>query len=135
MVQGYATGVYLNGVGGGHELYGLRTEYCNVGLRVGATEHHVHLYGGCFDNFLLAGSGSSIGIQIDAGAADVLLAPSFMANLQTPIVDAGIRTRYGSLPLGKAVAATALGTLVKKKAVYDVYGNLEGYVPLYASIS
>jgi len=137
-VQGWATGVYLQGgASGDHELHGPRFEYCNTSLRIAT--NNCHLYGGSFDNTLLTGPGtpiaSSIGIQLDTGADDCVLMPAKQLPAGTMFVmNGGLRPRFpgGS---GATQAASTLGSVVGSQAVYSETGTLLGYAPLYDTIT
>lgn len=93
VIQGYETGLYIQTQAKGHELHGPRFEFCNINLRVGGSARNVSLFGGTMTNSLLRNNGAgNIGIQIDAGAADVFLSPTAVDGCVTAIADAGTRT-------------------------------------------
>lgn len=103
VIQGYETGIFLDSPGNGHQVYGPRFEYCNIGLRVGSTSVGTLLVGGSWSNTLLAGGGSSIGIQVDSGATNTVLLPGYMSSdVTTKVSDAGTDTlqwaNHGSQP-------------------------------------
>lgn len=119
-IQGYDTGIYIDSDAAGQVLFGPRLEYCNIGLRIGATARTVQLFGGSFNNNLLGGTGT--GIQVDAGATNTVLLPGNIEAVASRIVDNGTDTLLwgnfgsqpymflpGSLGVGGAIA-THLGT-------------------------
>jgi hypothetical protein len=75
VVQGWATGIYVQAVGLGHSIVAPRFEYNNVSLQLGASSKGVSLFGGDWGDSILAAGQTSIGIKIDAGATDYQLFP------------------------------------------------------------
>jgi hypothetical protein len=104
VVSGYETGIYVQSAGQSHEVHGLRSEYNNIGIRIGGSTKGVLVLGGNWNNNLLTGGGSNVGIQVDAGAANAVLLPGFMdTTVTTKVSDAGTDTLYwtnnGTQPL------------------------------------
>lgn len=113
VVQGYATGIYVQASAVGHEIFGGRFEYSNIGIRLGAAVSKFTLFGGSFNNNLLGGGGTSIGIQVDAGASGVILMPTAFGSLATNISDAGTGTVYPFTAAGGGWTAVDASETVK----------------------
>lgn len=104
IIAGWETGIYVESQAVGHQIFGARFEYCNIGVRFGGSSVGGMLVGCDFDNTLLEGSGSNVGIQVDSGADNIVLLPGWMsASVTTKVSDAGTDTLYwtnnGTQPL------------------------------------
>lgn len=89
VIQGYETGYYLSSQAVGHELFGLRGEFCNTCVRIGGSAKRFKMVGGIFDNSILANGATagSIGIKVDAGATNIVLDPTLIVAMATSIQD------------------------------------------------
>lgn len=147
VIQGYQTGIFLDNPGNGHQVFGPRLEYVNIGIRIGATSVGAMVVGGSWSNNLLTGGGSSIGIQVDSGAANTVLLPGYMASdVTTKVSDAGTDTLYwtnnGTQPFvffpgsvgvnGASSLGDGVGVLTIKNADTNPSTNPTGGGILYA---
>ena len=130
VVQGFAIGFDVQSMGAGYEWHGCRTEFCNRHFRFGSSARRARIYGGTISNFILGNPGAgSIGVEIAAGAEDILCDLAEISSVTTPFVDAGTRTRYGSSIAGKRIAASSLGVIIGKVPYHDpTTGQFIGYL-------
>lgn len=137
-VQGWETGLHIAPSvavdPADHEIFGFRSEFNNIGIRCGSNTRKVTVVGGCFDNSLLTGGGSSIGVQIDSGAEDVTLIRPIYSGVTQHLVDSGTRTRTPS-ELGTISSAATVGNVIRKVPWYDDTNTLVGYMPVYDTIT
>ncbi len=137
-VQGYETALDFDATvatdPAAHEIYGLRVEFCNIGVNFSTNARRITVFGGVFDNSLLSGGGSNIGVQIASGAEDITLVRPIYAGVTQHLVDSGTRTRTPG-EFGAISGAALAGNIIRKVPWYDDTNTLVGYLPVYDEIT
>ncbi len=107
VLQGWATGVDVVSPAAGAEMYGLRLEYCNLGLHFGSTVQKARVYGGGISNALLGNPGSgNVGVKIDSGATDVEVDFNYIVGTSTEVDDRGLARTLKQLRTRSYTTAT-----------------------------